>query len=60
MVTVAQQVGTYLARLGVGQAFGVVGSANFEITNAHARLACLSSPHATKVEQPPWPMPTPA
>lgn len=34
MVTVAQQIGTYLAQLGVGQAFGVVGSGNFEITNA--------------------------
>lgn len=34
MVTVAQQVGKYLAHLGVGKAFGVVGSGNFEITNA--------------------------
>src|SRR5699024_11400650 len=34
LVTVAQQIGTYLAQLGVGQAFGVVGSGNFEITNA--------------------------
>ncbi|TLP79944.1 thiamine pyrophosphate-binding protein [Nesterenkonia sphaerica] len=34
MTTVAEQVGTYLARLGVGHAFGVVGSGNFVITNA--------------------------
>lgn len=34
MVTVAEQVGNYLAHLGVGHAFGVVGSGNFEITNA--------------------------
>lgn len=30
----AEQVGTFLARLGVGHAFGVVGSGNFMITNA--------------------------
>jgi len=34
VTTVAQQIGTYLARLGVGQAFGVVGSGNFDVTNA--------------------------
>src|SRR5699024_6237472 len=34
VVTVAQQIGTYLAKLGVGHVFGVVGSGNFEITNA--------------------------
>lgn len=34
MITVAEQVGAYLARLGVGHAFGVVGSGNFVITNA--------------------------
>lgn len=34
MVTVAQQIGTYLAHLGVGKVFGVVGSGNFDITNA--------------------------
>ena len=34
MVTVANQVGTYLAHLDVGHVFGVVGSGNFEITNA--------------------------
>lgn len=34
MATVAQQIGKYLAQLGVGQVFGVVGSGNFEITNA--------------------------
>ncbi|MFC0582181.1 thiamine pyrophosphate-binding protein [Micrococcoides hystricis] len=35
--TVADQVGTYLAQLGVGHAFGVVGSGNFVITNALRR-----------------------
>ena len=34
VVTVAQQIGTYLAHLGVGKVFGVVGSGNFDITNA--------------------------
>lgn len=34
MVTVANQVGRYLAHLDVGHVFGVVGSGNFEITNA--------------------------
>lgn len=34
MTTVAEQVGAYLARLGVGHAFGVVGSGNFVVTNA--------------------------
>lgn len=34
MVTVAAQVGTLLAGLGVGHAFGVVGSGNFHVTNA--------------------------
>lgn len=33
-VTVAEQVGTLLAELGVGHAFGVVGSGNFHVTNA--------------------------
>ena len=37
MNTVADQVGTYLARLGVGHAFGVVGSGNFVVTNALRR-----------------------
>ncbi len=32
--TVAALVGTALARLGVGSAFGVVGSGNFHVTNA--------------------------
>jgi thiamine pyrophosphate-dependent acetolactate synthase large subunit-like protein len=32
--TVAEQVGTLLAELGVGHAFGVVGSGNFHVTNA--------------------------
>jgi thiamine pyrophosphate-dependent acetolactate synthase large subunit-like protein len=32
--TVAELVGTALARLGVGYAFGVVGSGNFHVTNA--------------------------
>jgi thiamine pyrophosphate-dependent acetolactate synthase large subunit-like protein len=31
---VAEAVGTALARLGVGQVFGVVGSGNFHVTNA--------------------------
>lgn len=34
MTTVADQVGTLLAGLGVGHAFGVVGSGNFHVTNA--------------------------
>src|SRR5699024_2163811 len=34
VVTVANQVGRYLAHLDVGHVFGVVGSGNFEITNA--------------------------
>ncbi|MDD7939454.1 thiamine pyrophosphate-binding protein [Actinomycetospora lutea] len=34
MATVAEQVGTLLAGLGVGHAFGVVGSGNFHVTNA--------------------------
>lgn len=34
MGTVADQVGTLLAELGVGHAFGVVGSGNFHVTNA--------------------------
>ena len=33
-MTVAEFVGTALARLGVGHAFGVVGSGNFHVTNA--------------------------
>lgn len=34
MTTVAEAVGHILARLGVGHAFGVVGSGNFHLTNA--------------------------
>ncbi|MFV0407079.1 MAG: thiamine pyrophosphate-binding protein [Propioniciclava sp.] len=34
IITVAQAVGTALARWGVGHAFGVVGSGNFVVTNA--------------------------
>ena len=34
MSTVAEVVGALLARLGVGHAFGVVGSGNFHATNA--------------------------
>ncbi|WP_372460697.1 thiamine pyrophosphate-binding protein [Actinomycetospora endophytica] len=33
-MTVVGQVGTLLAELGVGRAFGVVGSGNFHVTNA--------------------------
>ena len=33
-MTVADQVGALLAELGVGHAFGVVGSGNFHVTNA--------------------------
>lgn len=33
-MTVAEAVGRALAQLGVGQAFGVVGSGNFHVTNA--------------------------
>ena len=34
MITVAELVGSALAELGVGAAFGVVGSGNFHVTNA--------------------------
>ncbi|WP_281690416.1 thiamine pyrophosphate-binding protein [Pseudonocardia thermophila] len=34
MTTVAEVVGSVLAELGVGHAFGVVGSGNFHVTNA--------------------------
>ncbi len=34
MTTIADTVGAALARLGVGHAFGVVGSGNFHVTNA--------------------------
>ena len=37
MTTVAEAVGQTLARLGVGHAFGVVGSGNFHLTNALRR-----------------------
>lgn len=37
MTTVAEAVGQMLARLGVGHAFGVVGSGNFHLTNALRR-----------------------
>jgi thiamine pyrophosphate-dependent acetolactate synthase large subunit-like protein len=37
MTTVADVVGEVLARLGVGHAFGVVGSGNFHVTNALRR-----------------------
>ena len=37
MTTVAEAVGRTLARLGVGHAFGVVGSGNFYLTNALRR-----------------------
>jgi thiamine pyrophosphate-dependent acetolactate synthase large subunit-like protein len=37
MTTVAEAVGRTLARLGVGHAFGVVGSGNFHLTNALRR-----------------------
>lgn len=33
-MTVADQIGALLAELGVGHAFGVVGSGNFHVTNA--------------------------
>ena len=34
VTTVAEFAGAALARLGVGHAFGVVGSGNFHVTNA--------------------------
>ena len=34
MTTVAEAVGRTLATLGVGHAYGVVGSGNFDVTNA--------------------------
>lgn len=34
MTTVANQIGALLGQLGVGHCFGVVGSGNFELTNA--------------------------
>jgi len=37
MTTVAEAVGQVLAQLGVGHAFGVVGSGNFHLTNALRR-----------------------
>ena len=37
-MTVADQVGALLAELGVGHAFGVVGSGNFRLTEALVRL----------------------
>ena len=47
MTTVAEQVGAYLARLGVGHAFGVVGSGNFVVTNAlrHAGVPFTAARH---------------
>lgn len=47
MTTVAEQVGAYFARLGVGHAFGVVGSGNFVVTNAlrHAGVPFTASRH---------------
>ncbi|MGJ9372786.1 thiamine pyrophosphate-binding protein [Nesterenkonia sp. CF4.4] len=47
MTTVAEQIGAYLARLGVGHAFGVVGSGNFVVTNAlrHAGVPFTASRH---------------
>ena len=46
--TVAQLVGRALAELGVGHAFGVVGSGNFHLTNA--LIAAGNSGDATLVE----------
>lgn len=47
MTTVAEHVGAYFARLGVGHAFGVVGSGNFVVTNAlrHAGVPFTASRH---------------
>ncbi|MEQ3553866.1 thiamine pyrophosphate-binding protein [Pseudonocardia nematodicida] len=45
--TVAEQVGSLLAGLGVGHAFGVVGSGNFHVTNAlrHAGVGWTAARH---------------
>lgn len=58
MTTVAEQVGAYLARLGVGHAFGVVGSGNFVVTNALREAESPSSQPGMKEVRRPWRMPT--
>jgi len=49
MSTVAEVIGTVLARLGVGHAFGVVGSGNFHVTNAlrHGGVPFVATRHET-------------
>ena len=42
MTTVAELVGTALARLGVGHAFGVVGSGNFHVIGSSESLLKLN------------------
>ena len=49
MSTVAEVIGTIVARLGVGHAFGVVGSGNFHVTNAlrHGGVPFVATRHET-------------
>lgn len=56
--TVADLVGRTLAELGVGYAFGVVGSGNFTVTNALRRHGVPFVAARHEAALPPWPMPT--
>ena len=51
--------GRTLAGLGVGHVFGVVGSGNFDVTNALRRPGCRSPPPGTRAARPRWPTRTP-
>ena len=58
-VQVSALVGRTLAKLGVGHVFGVVGSGNFDVTNALLREGVPYTAARHEGELPPWPMPTP-
>ena len=60
MTLAATVVGRTLADLGIRQAFGVVGSGNFHVTNALVDGGARFVAAATRTGRRRWPMPIPA
>jgi thiamine pyrophosphate-dependent acetolactate synthase large subunit-like protein len=56
LVLVADAIGRALARQGTRHVFGLIGSGNFQVSNALVAVVCASWRRATKVARFRWPM----